>query len=52
VVLYDVALNADQVQNLYTNQKAGTNHDGSTRVCGACGGIDHFELVHDGSGFW
>ncbi|MGE4544393.1 MAG: DUF6701 domain-containing protein [Pedobacter sp.] len=49
-LVFDEALESDEIRDLYDLQVAGRNLDGTYRsdiLCGA--GIDHFEIVHDGS---
>jgi len=48
-MVWDHALNANEVTSIYTNQGAGNNYDGSARPAGACG-FDHLRIEHSGSG--
>ena len=38
--IYDAVLNSDRIANIFANQKAGDNGDGSTRDVVACGEIE------------
>ncbi len=50
-ILYDDVLTATQISNLYNNQNAGNNYDGSVRDAVVCPPlIDHYQIIHDGQG--
>ncbi|WP_169309473.1 DUF6701 domain-containing protein [Hippea maritima] len=44
--LYDTALTTDQIQQIYNNENAGKNYDGTERTCLPCMAIDHYEIWH------
>jgi MSHA biogenesis protein MshQ len=49
-LVFDGALNLNQIHTLYQLQSEGRNLDGTLRADILCGsGIDHFEIIHDGS---
>lgn len=49
-LVFDQALDEDNVLELYQLQSEGRNLDGTLREEILCGpGIDHFEIIHDGS---
>jgi hypothetical protein len=49
-LVFDSVLTTTQIQDIFTNQDAGNNYDGTARVCLA-NPLDHFEILHDGNGF-
>jgi hypothetical protein len=48
-LVFDSVLTSAQIQTIFTNQNAGNNYDGSTRVCPGPT-IDYFTIDHDNSG--
>ncbi len=44
--LYKGALSKSQIQQIYNNESAGKNYDGTIRTCPACMAIDHYEIWH------
>ena len=44
--LYDTALTANQIQQIYNNENAGKNYNGTPRTCPVCVAIDHYEIWH------
>lgn len=49
VKIFNVALTGTQISNIYTNENAGKNWDGTARTCQAYG-PHHIEIQHDGNG--
>jgi len=49
VMIFGHVLNATQVSDIYANQNAGNNWDGTTRT-GCILGPDHYSISHGGSG--
>lgn len=48
-MVWDHALNANEVASIYANQGAGNNYDGTARGASGCG-FDHIRIEHSGSG--
>ncbi len=44
--LYNSALTANQIQQIYKNENRGKNYNGTARTCPACIAIDHYEIWH------
>ncbi|WP_025270320.1 DUF6701 domain-containing protein [Hippea sp. KM1] len=44
--LYNTALTANQIRQIYNNENAGKNYNGTTRTCPVCMAIDHYEIWH------
>ncbi|MEA2109461.1 MAG: LamG domain-containing protein, partial [Pseudomonadota bacterium] len=47
VLIYSEALSGTQISDLYTNQQAGKNQDGSDRICSSCSSVDHFIITDE-----
>lgn len=48
--VFAAKLTADEVSDIYTNEGAGLNYDGSARDAIDCGAEPIFQIIHDGSG--
>lgn len=48
-MVWDHALNATEINSIYTNQAAGNNYDGTARANVNCG-LSHIRVEHTGSG--
>jgi len=47
VLIYSEVLSDIQISDIYTNQQAGNNQDGSARVCSSCSSVDHFIITDE-----
>jgi len=47
---YDGALAKEEILHIYKQENSGLRWDGSALNCHICGGLDHFEITHDGFG--
>lgn len=49
-IVFDSALTADSIAEVFNNQSDNKNYDGSPRKPSDCARIHHFEIGHDGKG--
>jgi MSHA biogenesis protein MshQ len=45
--IFSQALDSDDITNIYNNENAGKNYDGTSRTCPSCNVVDHYEIIHD-----
>ncbi len=50
LVVFDDALALSAVEQIFDNQNAGLNYDGSARSCPFINQVHHYEVIHDGQG--
>jgi len=49
-IVFDGVLSSSEITDIYNNQNAENNYDGSARAPVVCSILDHFEINHDGNG--